>query len=58
LIEIGLLVLEKAFKKFQCILLSPVGQGYCMGGGKGKKDVNAKLTTNFINILKYKTIHL
>jgi hypothetical protein len=22
-----------------------------MGGGKGKKDVNAKLTTNFINIL-------
>jgi hypothetical protein len=29
-----------------------------MGGGKGKKDVNAKLTTNFINILKYKTNHL
>jgi hypothetical protein len=28
-----------------------------MGGGKGKKDVNAKLTTNFINILKYKTNH-
>jgi hypothetical protein len=25
-----------------------------MGGGKGKKDVNAKLTTN----LKYKTNHL
>jgi hypothetical protein len=25
-----------------------------MGGGKGKKDVNAKLTTNFINRLKYK----
>jgi hypothetical protein len=23
-----------------------------------KKDVNAKLTTNFINILKYKTNHL
>jgi hypothetical protein len=22
-----------------------------MGGGKGKKDVNAKLTTNFINIV-------
>jgi hypothetical protein len=29
-----------------------------MGGGKGKKDVNAKLTTNFINILKYMTNHL
>jgi hypothetical protein len=29
-----------------------------MGGGKGKKDVNAKLTANFINILKYKTNHL
>ena len=29
-----------------------------MGGGKGKKDVNAKLTTNFKNILKYKTDHL
>jgi tRNA (Thr-GGU) A37 N-methylase len=29
-----------------------------MGGGKGKKDVNAKLTTNFINIMKYKTNHL
>jgi hypothetical protein len=29
-----------------------------MGGGKGKKDVNAKLTSNFINILKYKTNHL
>jgi hypothetical protein len=29
-----------------------------MGGGKGKKDVNAKLATNFINILKYKTNHL
>jgi hypothetical protein len=29
-----------------------------MGGGKGKKDVNTKLTTNFINILKYKTNHL
>ena len=25
---------------------------------KVKKDVNAKLTTNFINILKYKTNHL
>jgi hypothetical protein len=25
--------------------------GKLMGGGKGKKDVNAKLTTNFINIL-------
>ena len=32
--------------------------GINMGGGKGKKDVNAKLTTNFINILKYKTNHL
>jgi hypothetical protein len=29
-----------------------------MGGGKGKKDINAKLTTNLINILKYKTNHL
>jgi hypothetical protein len=29
-----------------------------MGGGKDKKDVNAKLTTNFINILKYKTNYL
>jgi hypothetical protein len=29
-----------------------------MGGGKGKKDVNAKLTTYFINILKYKTNNL
>jgi hypothetical protein len=29
-----------------------------MGGGKGKKDVNAKLTTNSINTLKYKTNHL
>jgi hypothetical protein len=29
-----------------------------MGGGKGKKDVNANLTTNFISILKYKTNHL
>jgi hypothetical protein len=29
-----------------------------MGGGKGKKDVNAKLTTNFINILQYKTNNL
>jgi hypothetical protein len=32
--------------------------GTNMGGGKGKKDVNAKLTTNFINILKYETNHL
>jgi hypothetical protein len=32
--------------------------GFSMGGRKGKKDVNAKLTTNFINILKYKTNHL
>jgi hypothetical protein len=31
---------------------------FFMGGGKGKKDDNAKLTTNFINILKYKTNHL
>jgi hypothetical protein len=29
-----------------------------MGGGKGKKDVNVKLTINFINILEYKTNHL
>ena len=29
-----------------------------MGGGKGKKDINAYLTFNFINILKYKTNHL
>jgi hypothetical protein len=29
-----------------------------MGGGKGKKDVDAKLTTNLINILKYKTNHV
>jgi hypothetical protein len=32
--------------------------GNNMGGGKGKKDVNAKLTTNFINTLKYKTNQL
>jgi hypothetical protein len=55
LIEFGSLVLEKIFT---LLLLSPIGEGQSMGGGKGKKDVNAKLTTNFINILKYKTNHL
>jgi hypothetical protein len=31
---------------------------FIIGGGKGKKDGDAKLTTNFINVLKYKTNHL
>jgi hypothetical protein len=45
-------------KKWRCQLAFKSSIENSMGGGKGK-DVNyAKLITNFINILNYKTNHL